>query len=377
MEGVVAEVVRDGIVKSSGVARYREPTKGKRSTTSLKRRDPGDSVLIQSNAPAHLAFVSSKVPPSQKFHDYCYFSNAGRNVMLYVVESGIDALHDDFAANQVVTKILRAPEANDVGTTFDEHGTCVVSVAAGAQCGAAKELKATVAIVSTYEIVENGETVHATYASGSLNAYQRIENDLYARERNGETVRGHTIMTITQTFLPFDTFTHVRHQNQWTILIEQYQVVITVSAGNTNQPGQLIDELPQLYAPEMPLINVGGIDLTTGNLHVASKDSSPMYMTILAPFRVTCAAAGRAYWPRDGTSFSAPLAAGVIAGWMSGPWGDRAREDMRRQPGFTMAAAAKAYIQSKGRPVRGSRHKALWNGLDNAQGPPLYGWTLD
>ena len=179
MEGVVAEVVRDGIVKSSGVVRYREPTEGKRSTTSLKRRDPGDSVSIQSNAPAHLAFVSSKVPLlSHKFHGYCYFSNSGRNVMIYVIETGIDVLHDGFAANQVVKRILRAPEANGIGTTFDEHGTCVVSVAAGAQCGAAKELKATVAIMSTYEIVENGETIHVSYASGALDAYQRIENDL-------------------------------------------------------------------------------------------------------------------------------------------------------------------------------------------------------
>ena len=198
-----------------------------------------------------------------------------------------------------------------------------------------------------------------------------------ARERNGETVRGHTIMAITKTFPPLDKFTYVRHQTQLTNLIEQYQVVITFSAGNTNQPGKLIDELPQLFAPEMPVINVGGIDITTGKLHVASNDSNPMYMTILAPFRVVCAAAGRAYWPSDGTSYSAPLAAGVIAGWMSGPWGDRARREMQRQPGFTMAATAKAYTQSKGRPIRGSRHKALWNGLDSAQGPPLYGWTLD
>lgn len=372
MTDIVEAVAPNEVGQFQSSIKTQEPNEEKISKPTFERRDYGDSVSIQIDAPKHLTLISS----SSANNDFFYFSKAGQGVTLYVIDSGAEP-HTEFVENSVIKYWLHSICSDGVESDFfDGHGTCVLSAATGELCGPAKKMKAVVVKLGLDTIAPEG----GSYISIGcfLDAFQKVADDLYDRMRNGEKVLGYTIINLSSNlYRPEWERTNLeKMETLLKKLIQQYQVIITVVSGNWHPGIQSlrIHEYPALFAPDIPLIVVGGVDVDTGTIHKETIVGAQM--TILAPFQVRCAGADYTdFQTRTGTSFSAPIVAGVLGGMLSGQWGDRSRRRMR-EPGFTMAAAARDYVQYKGRKVKYSNYKSVSNGLEAKKGPPLYGWTL-
>lgn len=375
LKDVVADVVPDIYGEMEGVTKPHETKNEKHSTIFLNRRDNDYSVSIQSNAPDHLAFIS------RSDRDFLYFTDAGQDVTLYVVEGGADPRNSEFVTNSVIKYFLHTIRSNGVDGDSDPggHGSCVLSLAAGDKYGPVKELKAVVVKVGTSGTDWYSNIRYITI-SDFLDGLQTISDDLYNRRKKNENVKGYTVINVSLAFAERYDNVNVRiMKHMLEKLIYDYQVVIVVSGGNylSQYPrSKTINRFPALFAPDLPLIVVGGIDITQGRLH--RKSLPGPQITILAPFQAVCAGptAEEATQTAEGTSVSAPITAGILSGMLSGAWGEINRRNIGK-PGFTMAVAARKYIKDKGRRFGTFTNlKTVSNGLDATKKPPLYGWTL-
>lgn len=397
MENVVQDVVRDQYGKSEGLVSPRDtatdsPAIWKASSNFLapnessdlesfisarkirrllNRRDNDLSVSIQSDAPKQLAYIS------RSDTEFLYFTNAGRDITLYILDRGFEAKADDLTANAVIKYFLHSINSDGVDSDADGHGTCTLSLAAGQKFGSVKQLRAVAVKLGVSGISAEGSRYIAI--SDFLDGLQSISDDLNRRTMNGEKVKGYTVISISLNFAHrYYEPNVIKAKILLERLITEYQVVVVVCAGNYLPQFPLEREIhayPALFAPQMPLIVAGGIDITTGKLH--SRSLPGPQVTLLAPYQSTCAGPhpGASVWAIEGTSGSTPIIAGVLAGMLSGEWGDENRGRMN-EPGFKMAVAARKYIRSKGRRIKtSSNFRIVSNGLDATKGPPLYGWT--
>lgn len=372
MEGVVANVQSDFYGELEGVIMPRDSINEKSAARLFQKRDYDLSVTVQSNAPEHLAILSRSET------DFLYFTNAGQDVTLYVVDSGVEPANDEFVTNSVLKYTLHSMHSDGIDSDLTGHGTCIVSLAAGHQYGSVKQLKTVMVKVGRSGLTPISRQYIAI--SDCLDGLQLILNDLYTRTQNHEKVKGHTVINLSLGFHRHDNDPSVLEMRRLLLqLITEYQVIITVAAGNYHNYLPTLTKIyryPALFAPALPLIVVGGIDTTTQQPHRSSLPGPQL--TILAPYQVTCAAAlpGASSRTGAGTSFAAPITAGVIAGMLSGEWGDVNRARMGTG-GFTMAKAMRDYVRRKGRKVGVlGGVKVVSNGLDARKKAPLYGWTL-
>lgn len=160
----------------------------------LNRRSNDISVSIQSDAPKHLAYIS------RSGTEFLYFTNAGQDVTLYILDRGFYARSIDLIANAVVKYYLHTINSDGFDTDSNDHGTYALSVAAGKHFGSVKQLKAVAVKLDVSGISEDGSGSRYIAISDFLNDLQSFLDDLNRRMKNGEKIKRYIVISVSLGF---------------------------------------------------------------------------------------------------------------------------------------------------------------------------------
>ncbi|KAL8687996.1 MAG: hypothetical protein Q9218_005982 [Villophora microphyllina] len=256
-----------------------------------------------------------------KYKNYVYPANAGEGSFIYHLEMGINPHHDEFAHRHgewVFTGLaIRAGQhTRDEAQYSKGHSTCTASKASGNLYGAAKH--ATLVVVKMPDL-------------SRASMLEILHTVLYHIQRNRR--RGRAVLTISWGSIKSyadgaEVDAWAQAMNEVILKLDVENVIIVCAAGNyANQGGKpgfrnFVDTIPALFTysivPAPLLIAVGNCDLS-GRKYF---DSQRLYRDLTqmhAPgVGVRCADAlySSSSHLATGTSYSAPLVAGVIAGFL-------------------------------------------------------------
>lgn len=373
--------------ENKGVLAIEPNNVGEISTNSRIRRrrrrgaKKAPQVEIQDSASNNLIHFCT--PPGERPAEYLYahFENVGEAITVYYLDISIDLTNPEFS--NVLQQVLFAQHVNPTNQQFGEgeydradddtqadHGGCMLSLIGGATLGVARKAK----------------LIHVTVrltAASMLSGLVQIVRHLHAREQAGESVKAKTVVGSSIQIPRLGGRINERKAGELIKeMIEKYQVVFINSAGNVNrddkekeQDNMAINNWPASLASnaDIPLITVGGIDITSGFLDPGSK-AGPL-LTISAPWQSTCFTLGGEV-DVLGTSGAGAMLIGAAADVLSrdylrhylalddgneegggGGGGDSAGG------GASVAEKVKRYLVGKGysRAMRGPT--AAWNGL--------------
>ena len=184
------------------------PSGASRDTnTTAKQRLRNRETTQQFFAPADLRFISQ--PRDEKIEAtsrYVYDDSAGDNITIYVVDTGANPENPDFSRMWGKTDWLWPSE--EVWNTlsekdFDEpyqsytdlgdHGSCVISKAAGLYYGVAK--KANIVVVKLVSGITE-DTKGLFVAASLIKALADVIQDMENRAKEGRPVNGTTVVNI-------------------------------------------------------------------------------------------------------------------------------------------------------------------------------------
>ncbi|KAF2831048.1 subtilisin-like protein [Ophiobolus disseminans] len=309
----------------------------------------------------------------EKMKDFVYDERAGEGILVYVVDQGvqINVENDDnkkeFPNLEIIkgdTTILQGAISKRLGLPPDvdgdpsdeargTHGTVVASKAVDAKYGIAK--KATlIPVKTTPDYID------------ILDGFERIIKDL--EKAPGRALRAVVVFSTTlEEGLNYETaldFPQDQAFHNYLVKIMNLGTPIVNSAGNGALRSLDMDGLPQVFTDELtPLINVGSADFAGKRWY---KSQEGTQLTTYGPgFIVGQSRTNKKDFESVGTSYSAPIVAGVIAAYMSSeqpPWDTSLT-------GIDRVLAIKAFIKSEdndktawARP--GEKIKVIWNGAD-------------
>lgn len=303
-----------------------------------------------------LSFISTPEGSSAEDCDYVYYSAAGQQTFVYVVDTGVDPFNSEFRSG-VIKRWLYTwdvyPTPDEVlSTNTDGHGSCVASKVAGRFYGVAK--KASLIIVK-----------HTTSLSSFVHAIAIVLNDLRRQNVAGMYRPGYTIVTVQRGFRgpdEIDKWSLAKLSGHISKLISKYGIVFVVSAGNTGYGAGTVG-FPATLSPRLPIIVVGSTD--EDGIELASSSRGPQ-VTVSAPGRVLCAEnrPGLSFQTALGTSFAAPAVAALAAYFLSLP---DVGPMLRKRPTELIPEALKEYIVKAAYVRPGSTVLSIWNLLDGTK----------
>lgn len=321
------------------------------------KKTQGDKIVVDRQAPEHLAHIST--PPASQNYDqkYARFENAGEGIIGYIVDTGSRLDNDDITTHHICTAVIYSSRVDQkMSGDENEHGLCMMSLTGGARYGVIK--KANLIMVK----------INLDYTSSFYDAFIEIMNHLDARQAGWKHVRGYTVIatSIGSSRSPIN-----EHKAELLFreLIHYYQVVIITSSGNVRDEPHYseINTWPAILAlkPGLPIITVGAVDITNGETYPWSRGGSAL--TLAGPGSGWCAhGSGQGSIYADGTSFSAAIVAGEVIDVL---WRKYLRAHLNLQenalpnPQTSVAQKVRDYLLSKAY-VRGSGDvKSIWNGL--------------
>ncbi|KAI9750268.1 MAG: hypothetical protein M4579_006532 [Chaenotheca gracillima] len=279
----------------------------------LESRD--EMLVAQANAPWELVDISHRPGQRQVQDQYVYNEIGGRGSTVYVLDSGANVHHRDYIKNGGSHDWLFP--AGRPGTHYDQnkddldedgHGTCVLSKAAGGLYGVAKNANT---VVVRWPRTEQGlEAISSTVLVNALNV---IVDDV-VRKRSIKNV-------LVLSFLLNTSALPAALQHLYLILFQSLinlGVILFVSSGNNAHLNPQIDTFPATLALVLPIINVGAIDYRG---RTSDLSQGGQLLGISAPgVNIACASSmGWGVRFRSGTSFAAPMAAGLAAYLLSIP----------------------------------------------------------
>ncbi|KAL6719718.1 hypothetical protein ACLMJK_001639 [Lecanora helva] len=269
-------------------------------------RDRG--INYETNPPADLKVVSW--PPNKLAKDLNYFAydqRGGRDVVLYVIEEGLDVQNPEFAFNQIAWRY--APIVRSTMTDDDSkfHGSCVVSKAVGTRYGISKGTSVVIVKSSLNE-------------SDVIWAFGNIADEMSQadgnRQRSVVLFASGSIVHFNpnRPFAPPEPWNRIRAFMRTIIGLDG---IIVVPSGNGRRGSYrgMTDILPAMFtrAPfgYLPLTLVGSCH--NDGVEAPFSQQSP-YIKAWAPgSNVQCAQAPHEDEMESGTSVSAGMVAGLAA----------------------------------------------------------------
>ena len=357
----------DDVFTNDGQADEDGSTAG--SATGKRGTSVEDTVVHQKDAGEDLRRLSTGPSGSSKLSDdYLYFSTAGAGTTVYVIDLGLNPLHDEFVSISDIRWLITL-QAKKTHSDPDPHahGTCMCSKILGIKYGVAKK--------------PNLVFVKIIRRAGSLiDAFAQIIEDLVERETQGQNVKGYTVINFSGGVSSATPVIIEQMEKYIRYLVQYFQAVIVTAAGNRifpkskalAKPG--INDYPALFSLDYAIITVGSIIPQSGQSYRWSINGPAL--TVSAPGEGECAFNPRlgllgANWQTAmGTSVSTAIVSGLVLYLLSLPvLGDRLRENADVPAAVIGYILQKAFSKNYG-------SLAVWNGLDSNQPGPDYGWVL-
>lgn len=324
------------------------------SLYSLHRLEKRDVLSSKYDPDGYLGFIST-APHTSMSSRYYYFSEAGKNIVVYHIDTGVEFANLDFHHFQVLKRILYASKASRTLSDEFGHGTCLGSLICGQYLGVADQ----VSMVVVKFVPEE---------SSILNALQLVIDDLLDRVNDGQQVAGRTVVSTSFGWPDQGYYRDRKLKAKIQRLLNEFQAVVIAVAGDTSV--SIEDRLrfiPAIYSTEedFPLIVVGALDLIKGKKSEWSLTGD--HVTLVASGDVTCALNQPGYLTtkKHGTSVAAALISGLAALLLSL---DDLGPVLRSATSVPLAVrewiADKAYIRGDGT----DEDKAVWNGFKVLRG---------
>lgn len=341
---------------SSPTKRSKIPERGrlkKRDTLITEKQDPADSSLC---------FLSSPWKGPNMQLGYSYFSEAGRSIRVYVVDSGLNLAEPDlrFTNIEFIYALDVVKEESDLHK--GRHGTCMATKIAGSIFGVAKE--------TSLVAVKTRSSV-----GSFMDALGKIVSHLHMTTTSGQQSRGWTVISVGGGWRSGNAVAEaqdliaLRIENLVQTLTRDYQVVLVASAGE--DPDESYGDTrvwPGLFASDYDMITVGAVQSEKGDdfgrrfAWSAGGDA----VSVSGPGNGLCAFSDGELYSVEGASFATAVVSGLVAYFLSIQALQRHFQNQANLP-----AAVRDYVVSMSS-RRFEAQTSVWNGLDYANPSTMF-----
>lgn len=325
-----------------------------------RRLERRDSVVVVTEAPPDLSYISTPPHIMNPDHKYASFTNAGGGIRVFIVDDGAVPTHKEFTANNVIKGYIYALGSHPQKSDKTFHGNCLASKIGGIQDGVVK--KADLIIVQIEIEI-----------SSLLDGLEKVLMECQKWAEAGQNVQGYTVVQIAVGHVqdpsgPNETKLMGLIQE----LVERYQVIVVLASRNLGQEGDYPEGHVDIWTeilhrePDIPIILVGAVDMRTGN-PPPHTTTNPSDITVSAPDGGYCADArwwnvlGRNMMP--GNSLASAVVSGLMADLLS-------RDYLRQHLGLDLpenqhaiARLMRDYVVGKAYYRGSGTGLCVWNGL--------------
>ncbi|CAO1605864.1 hypothetical protein XANCAGTX0491_009369 [Xanthoria calcicola] len=314
----------------------------------------GREIFHQNKAPPELRAISQAPhTPLAANPSYTYSLDKSQETFIYDIGWGINRAHRDFSNPYRKIEWLYTPQTrlhrHDTPTEltfpwprdFGCHSTCTASKAAGMIAGAAKH--ATLVVVKFWPT-----------RAGAAEIFETVMQDIVVKGRMHHSV-------VSYSYGSYTNRSDDRKMASDIMMIVRRGVPVILAAGNdgpgfiTKLPARLADLKDNLQGP----IVVGSVD-KDGHKAPSSEELRTGQMLWATGVEITCADTSpdiSSYITASGTSFAAPLVAGVVAEQLT---------EMNRQ-GLFHPRLRNQFIYERLQWRRASGLPVIWNGMDGTR----------
>ncbi|KAJ5570076.1 uncharacterized protein N7459_009506 [Penicillium hispanicum] len=326
-------------------------------SSRLSKRADGDLERQKTNQP-EMKFISQpKNSDLNNVLDFAYVNTAGRGVLVYVHDTGINIAHQEFTGT-LPAGVTRGnidwllPQKDEAGNPFPQvnsdekgHGTCVASKVVGVNYGVAKSVD--LKMVPLYDEEKSNYI---------LPGLQAIVDDMNDKDNKAEFFVVNLSYSLDDNDVKDDLD---KYRSLYQNMIDKGALLVTTAGNDGQKP---VDSYPAIFAKEDSfkdnLIVVGAVDVL-GNPARFSQNGPLVDTwapgTIDAKTGIECAAKQGVDTTREGkgTSYAAPQVAGLAAYLYS------IDPSLR---GSGAAGKIKARIKSLDYARVGNGPECIWNG---------------
>lgn len=350
----------------------------KRSVAVLKKREVVEVVGQVTNDDS-LRFLST-APGKSYSKKYSYFSESGRGVVVYMIDTGLRRSREFDGCSIRWLYAVGAKQSEDdepipnsskePTAALYQDGTCVGSKILGRSKGVAKNVR--LVVVKT-----------RPHLVSFANAVAMIIEDIRATMEPWATSRGRVVVNIRGGYIPRTTQEQITvvegMKRMFRELVVLIQAVVVVSAGE-NLPGSppgAIDSYPALYSTDFYLLTVGAVIASAANPQNgqywpwSKGPESDLYSAkVFAPGDGWCVNhAGVEEWTA-GHGISTAIVSGLVAYFLSLP--DLSRRLLMKE---SLPLAVLQFVQRIGHRRAVGGPTSVWNGIDATDSQRLYyGW---
>lgn len=325
----------------------------KRDTLIIERQDPADSSLCLLSSPSK----GAKPQPG-----YSFFSEAGRSILVYVIDSGLNLAEPDlrFTNIEFIYALDVVKEESDLHK--GRHGTCMATKIAGSTFGVAK--KTSLVAVKTRSSV-----------GSFMDALGQIVSHLHMKTISGQKSRGWTVISVGGGWRSKDAVADaqdliaLRIEGLVQTLTRDYQVVLVASAGEDLEESYGdIGIWPGRFASDYDMITVGAVQSEGGDdfgrrfAWSAGGDA----VSVSGPGNGLCAYLDDELYTVEGASFANAVVSGLVAYFLSIQALQRHFQNQANLP-----AAVRDYLVSMSS-RRYEAQRSVWNGLDYANPSTMF-----
>ncbi|KAK4247523.1 glucan 1,3-beta-glucosidase [Corynascus novoguineensis] len=304
--------VADG--KAILITNHEEPQLNNRSVIFKRDEDPSEFwELSQVSAPPgaewmHDKRIRSLNDDNSYTYKYYHHESEGEGQYVYVVEDGIWDKHPEFRGAKI-EHVRQASYADDFLTKNLQHGSGVTAKIIGSRLGVAKRATA---VIMDKEILSAGMVIPDDLVyEKALESLLDAADDIAKKGRSGKAVVNIS-WAVTTRLNP----TYYAMMLKILQELDQLDTVIVAGAGNNGLNANIkgIDTYPARFLGDGRFPNMIVVGSTNRNCKRVRSSSEENWVTTYAPAGdISLPAENGGYQTGGGTSFAAPLVAGLVA----------------------------------------------------------------